>query len=394
MTLLYGEIALEYSLISETEAVALGGSRSTGYAGDDADIDLYVYSRIEFPIEGRRLIAQRRGIRVEADNRFWEPGDEWLEPDGSHVDVMFRGTQWIEDQLTSVLERHEASVGYSTAFWANVLNSQVLFDRDGWFAAIQERARVPYPEPLRRAIVAKNHPILRSTLSSYRRQIARALERRDPVGANHRLAALLASCFDILFAINRIPNPGEKRLLLWVEERCPNRPPYFVDRVRGILESPATELLDRIDSMLDGVDELIARERLSAGAAATRIDHIALWTNDLERSREFYEQWFGATAGARYESARRPFTSYFLTFPSGSRLEIMQSPAVTGTPDGDRVGWAHIAISVGSRRSVDELTTSLVAAGHKLLGAPRITGDGYYESVVADPDGNSVEITE
>jgi catechol 2,3-dioxygenase-like lactoylglutathione lyase family enzyme len=394
VTLFYGEIALEYAAHPAVEAVALGGSRSTGYGDDDADIDLYVYSRTTLPMEFRAEVALRRGVKIETGKRFWEPGDEWVEAGGAHVDVMFRATDWIEDQLARVLHRHEASVGYSTCFWANVLNSQVLFDRDGWFASLQDCSRVPYPEPLRRAIVAKNHPILRATLSSYRHQIARAVERRDPVSVNHRVAALLASAFDLLFAINRVPHPGEKRVLLWVEDRCPTRPPYFIDYVRATLESSGSALLERIDALVDGIDEMVAREGLTEAANSVRIDHVALWTRDLEQSREFYEKWFGAAAGSRYESARRPFASYFLTFPSGSRLELMESPGLADSTEGDRVGWAHIAISVGSRQAVDELSARMTAAGHRLLNAPRMTGDGYYESVVADPDGNAVEITE
>jgi catechol 2,3-dioxygenase-like lactoylglutathione lyase family enzyme len=394
VTLFYGEIALEYAAHQAVEAVALGGSRSTGYGEDDADIDLYVYSRTALPEEFRAEVARRRGVRIEAGNRFWEPGDEWVEAGGAHVDVMFRTTDWIEDQLARVLERYEASVGYSTCFWANVLNSQVLFDREGWFGGLQERARVPYPEPLRRAIVAKNHPILRATLSSYRRQIARAVERRDPVSVSHRVAALLASAFDLLFAVNRVPHPGEKRILLWVEERCPNRPPYFIDHVRAMLEASGAALLERIDALVDGIDEMVAREGLAVAANSVRIDHVALWTRDLEQSREFYEKWFGAVAGSRYESARRPFASYFLTFPSGSRLELMQAPGIADSGECDRLGWAHIAIAAGSREAVDELSARMTEAGHRLLSAPRMTGDGYYESVVADPDGNAVEITE
>src|SRR5689334_5569429 len=137
---------------------------------------------------------------------------------------MFRDLSWITDQLARVLDRHEASIGYSTAFWFNVKTSRSLFDRNGLFRQLQEKAAQPYPEPLRRNIVAKNHPILRATQSSYAYQIERALHRNDAVSANHRVAALLASFFDILFALNRQPHPGEKRLIRWAETICPLAP--------------------------------------------------------------------------------------------------------------------------------------------------------------------------
>jgi lactoylglutathione lyase len=125
-----------------------------------------------------------------------------------------------------------------------------------------------------------------------------------------------------------------------------------------------------------------------------RIEHVAIWTSRLEDLTGFYVRFFAARAGAPYRSARRPFESRFLTFASGARLELMRVPdlAPGGGPD-PRAGLAHLAISVGSAAEVDRLTTEIAAAGHPVRSQPRATGDGYYESVVLDPDGNVVEIT-
>jgi lactoylglutathione lyase len=137
---------------------------------------------------------------------------------------------------------------------------------------------------------------------------------------------------------------------------------------------------------------------------AVRIAHVALWTRDadrLELVREFYERHLGARAGAIYRSARQAgFTSYFLDFDGGAKLELMTLPdgdaeptRPTGTIAGARPGYAHIALSLGSAEAVDAVTTRLAAAGVPVVSAPRRTGDGFYESVVADPDGNLVELT-
>jgi lactoylglutathione lyase len=125
------------------------------------------------------------------------------------------------------------------------------------------------------------------------------------------------------------------------------------------------------------------------------IEHVALWTADLERARHFYEAYFGATAGARYHNPAKDFTSYFLRFASGARLELMHRPGllVPAARTIPAVGYAHLAFATGSRAAVDSLTERLRAAGHPVLGEPRTTGDGYYESVVADPDGTCIEIT-
>ncbi|MEA3178040.1 MAG: lactoylglutathione lyase [Gammaproteobacteria bacterium] len=127
-----------------------------------------------------------------------------------------------------------------------------------------------------------------------------------------------------------------------------------------------------------------------------RIDHIALWTTDIERCKQFYVDYFGATAGAGYVNAKKGFESCFLSFIDGARLEVMQTSTlspVTAEPGAHRMGLTHLAISVGSEQLVDELTQRLKADGFPVLDGPRRTGDGYYESVVVDPDGNRIEIT-
>jgi len=127
-----------------------------------------------------------------------------------------------------------------------------------------------------------------------------------------------------------------------------------------------------------------------------RIEHIAIWAQDLQAMVEFYCQWFQAETGPKYANEVKGFESYFLTFPSGTRLEVMRS-AATPEPSPEHAetssGYAHIAFSVGSEFKVDILTQQLREAGHIILDGPRRTGDSYYESVVLDPDGNRVEIT-
>lgn len=124
------------------------------------------------------------------------------------------------------------------------------------------------------------------------------------------------------------------------------------------------------------------------------IDHIAIWAKDPEALKEFYVRYFNAVAGERYYNPSKEFTSYFLTFPDeGARLELMNVPEIAdrGIPDKYR-GYCHIAISLGSKDKVDALTEQMRADGVVILGNPRTTGDGYYESVVADPEGNIVEL--
>ena len=118
----------------------------------------------------------------------------------------------------------------------------------------------------------------------------------------------------------------------------------------------------------------------------SRIEHVAAWVIDLERARSFYERWFHAASGPEYSSAKRDFRSRFLSLDGGPRFELMVSPHETPRP-------AHIAISVGSRSTVDQLVKEMEQAGVQIVSGPRVTGDGYYEAVIADSEGNLVEIT-
>ena len=253
----------QFAAIGEVEAVALAGSRAAQLADPQSDVDLYVYASRIIP-ESLRADVARNAQRSEIGNSFWEPGDEWVDSTtGTRVDVMFRTTSWIEDQLNRILRRHEASVGYSTCFWYNVRNSRPLFDRAGWFRTIQERANPPYPEELKRAIVAKNHPILRTNMSSYLHQIELALQRNDAVSVNHRVAALLASYFDIVFAVNEQPHPGEKRLVYFAQALCPQLPAGMVERVGAVLSAlPDRDVVRHTNTMLDGLDTFLDRTGL------------------------------------------------------------------------------------------------------------------------------------
>ncbi len=127
-----------------------------------------------------------------------------------------------------------------------------------------------------------------------------------------------------------------------------------------------------------------------------KIEHLAIWTEDLEKSRDFYSTIFEAVSGEKYENRKKGFSSYFLSFEEGCRLEIMHMSNVN---EDDRYlnekfsGISHFAISVGTKEKVDELTERIREMKLPVVSEPRKTGDGYYESVILDPNGNRVEIT-
>lgn len=126
------------------------------------------------------------------------------------------------------------------------------------------------------------------------------------------------------------------------------------------------------------------------------IHHVAFWVEDLENVCDFYAEAFGATVGPLYQNRAHAFASRFLEFESGARIEVMKTTTLHPAkyaPGAQRMGLTHLAISLGSEQAVDALTTRLHAKGHPVLDQPHRTGDGYYESVVLDPEGNRIELT-
>lgn len=125
-----------------------------------------------------------------------------------------------------------------------------------------------------------------------------------------------------------------------------------------------------------------------------RIEHVAMYVNDLEAAKEFFVTYLNAKSNAGYHNAKTDFRSYFLTFDDGARLEIMNKP---GLSDDEktlaRTGYIHIAFSVGNKENVDALTQRLKKDGYTVVSGPRTTGDGYYESCVVGIEGNQIEIT-
>ena len=125
-----------------------------------------------------------------------------------------------------------------------------------------------------------------------------------------------------------------------------------------------------------------------------KIEHVAMYVNDLEAARDFFAKYFGAKPNNGYHNIRTGFRSYFLSFDEGARLEIMNRPHMTDsikTPD--RTGFVHIAFSLGSTGEVDRLTEIIKSDGYRVISGPRTTGDGYYESCIVDLEGNQIELT-
>ena len=126
-----------------------------------------------------------------------------------------------------------------------------------------------------------------------------------------------------------------------------------------------------------------------------KIEHIAMFVNDLEKARDFFVDYLGGKSNEGYHNKTTDFRSFFISFDDGARLELMTKPGVEHIDKNvERTGYQHLAFSVGSKEAVDELTKKLGAAGYEVISGPRTTGDGYYESCIVGIEGNRIEITE
>lgn len=258
-------IGARFSDLPEVQAVAVAGSQTSGVASVGSDIDLYIYTNGEIGAEARMAVAGEFADDAEL-NDYWGPGNEWTDREsGIHVDAMFWTVGWIKDQLDRVLKGHEAGMGYSTCFWHTIRVSEAVFDRTGWFRGFQTEAMVTYPEPLARAIINHNFPVLGKIASSYQVQLQKAAARGDRVSLNHRTAALLASYFDILFALNRVPHPGEKRLVELAQRLCSKCPTGMEEQVNGLIAAgggTGVEIGAAVQALIKPLESLLREEGL------------------------------------------------------------------------------------------------------------------------------------
>lgn len=237
------EIAKAYSKLDCVYAMVLSGSRTSEQSDELSDYDLYIYTDKEIPIEFRTELAKKYASDYEINNQYFETGDEWtLKESGIGLDFMFRCPNWIQDQITNVYNKHYASNGYTTCFLHNVYTSKILYDKNGWFLNLQNKITGAYPKELKENIIKRNLMLLSEKKgASYLEQVELAIKRDDPVSINHRISAFLASYFDIIFALNEIYHPGEKRQIKYALKNCKILPERFEENLRLLFEVPVYE---------------------------------------------------------------------------------------------------------------------------------------------------------
>lgn len=227
MTVDVNRLFEEIGRLPQVEAIALGGSRATGRNDERSDYDVYVYITGSIPERDRRRILEKYCDYMEIGNAFWELEDDVTLKDGIDMDIIYRNSKDFEKMVSSVVIDCVAWNGYTTCMWHNLITSKIVVDKNGYLTALQEKYRIPYPKKLKENIVSNNLKLLSGMLPSFDAQIKKAENRGDLVSVNHRVAEFLASYFDIIFALNEMTHPGEKRMQSICAEECKILPDNF-----------------------------------------------------------------------------------------------------------------------------------------------------------------------
>ena len=248
------ELFEELGSLSQVEAIALGGSRATGRNDEKSDYDVYVYITDSIDENQRRDILGKYCKYMEIGNSFWELEDDVTLKDGIDMDIIYRDMKGFENMVSSVVMDCIPWNGYTTCMWHNLITSKIVLDKNGKLSTLQEKYRIPYPKELKENIIANNLKLLSGMLPSFDMQIKKAENRGDLVSVNHRVTEFLASYFDIIFALNEMTHPGEKRMQSICSKECSILPNNFDTNLNRLFEGMFRKNISSVIS--DMVDEI------------------------------------------------------------------------------------------------------------------------------------------
>lgn len=252
------EILEKYIKIKEVKAIAIGGSTTAKTFDKASDIDIYVFSDTEIPLKNREEIIKPISSKYEIGGHYFGEGDEFLyDKAGVVLDVMYWNTKWFEDIVQNVWFNHYPSNGYTTCFLHTLNNFNIIYDSNNWIKDLQDRIKTDYPKELQNNIIQRNLMLLKDKpFASYYEQIEKALKRGDTNSVNHRIAAFLASYFDIIFAKNKLLHPGEKRLVQYCKTNCTILPANFEENINNLLTQPNDNTLKILDEIIVNIKKI------------------------------------------------------------------------------------------------------------------------------------------
>lgn len=258
MSVNVNDIYNKFMSLKETEAIALGGSRASGNDDPKSDYDIYVYLTGMIDTSVREDILKPYCSVMEIGNHYFETEDNVVFTDGVCADIIYRRIDDLEKHVEFVWEKCNASNGYTTCFIHNVRTCEIIADKTGNLTKLQEKCRGDYPKDLKKAIIERNMNLLSGTLPSYDKQIQKAYDRHDYVSINHRVTGFLESYFDVIFALNEMTHPGEKKLMGICKKQCRILPDKFESNIVGLFEYMFKyDVSDILESMVEELRRII-----------------------------------------------------------------------------------------------------------------------------------------
>ena len=238
----------EISNIDDIVSIVLGGSMANDCSDNISDYDFYIYSSNKINQETRIKIFSKHCKYYEIGHDFWELGDNGILNCGIEIEIIYRDLQFLENYVANVIEKCIPNIGFTTCFWHNVLTSKIIYDKNDYYKKMKERFSIPYPKELKENIIKRNMALLSGYIISYDKQIEHAVYRKDLVNINNRISVFLASYFDIIFAINELQHPGEKRLIEICKNKCNILPNKFEENISNLFnnEFNTMEILNNI----------------------------------------------------------------------------------------------------------------------------------------------------
>lgn len=252
------ELYDKFNELEQVEALVLGGSRASGNNDEKSDYDLYVYFNDHIEDEVREAILFEFCDTMEIGNHYWECEDNVILKDGIGMDIIYRKLDDFEGYIKFVVEGGNPMNGYTTCFWHNIITGKIIFDKTGRYTELQKRCDIPYPQTLKKNIIERNMKLLSGVIPSYDKQISKAYERHDFVSINHRVAGFLESYFDVIFAVNEMTHPGEKKLMDICRKQCKILPARFEENIVGLFEYMFKyDVSDILEDMVNELKKII-----------------------------------------------------------------------------------------------------------------------------------------
>ena len=256
-----GQLFKELSLLEEVEAIALGGSRAGENYDEKSDYDVYLYVNSPISEEKRKNILQKFCSYMEIGNSFWEYEDNCVLNNGIEIDILYRDMKDFMKGIERVVAEYHPSNSYTTCMWHNLITCKILYDKNGTLEKYKNKYTINYPKQLKENIIKRQLELIDSSMPAYPKQIKKAISRKDFVSINHRITEFLASYFDLLFAINEITHPGEKRLIKLCKKQCKILPENFEENLNSLFSHMYSEenqslLMNDIENIVNNIKKI------------------------------------------------------------------------------------------------------------------------------------------